>query len=254
MTPEDLVKTLGVLGATAAAALGGWATWRRVRPDLLSRTLGDLAAETVRRRESEAARDRALQESVDMRRTLDHERGELDLARARLRLYETGVPALAVELDRLSTDLCSVLDRIPCPVAISLPAEEGRLAWVNRDFCEALGRTREDILALGWRRLVRPADLLATEDAETRAHLGPVEVVNEYLHMDGSWVCLRWFATRYLPRVAFSVIRIEGEGNPVVLRRELEECEEDRARLMVKRAQDLGLVGGEPDFRPPEAV
>lgn len=85
----------------------------------------------------------------------------------------------------------------------------GRLAYVNRAFASALGLTPDEVLAIGWRELIHPDDLAATESAESEAWSGGGETENRYRHRIGYFVKMKWHFTDYDDGHSLSVVWFE---------------------------------------------
>lgn len=104
-----------------------------------------------------------------------------------------------------------VLDRLVCCVVVSSIEEGGQLVFVNHAFAAALGRSRAEIIDLGWRRLVHPEDQRSTQAAEGSAWSASLDgFVNRWRRVDGRWVQFRWYSTRYVRGISVSVVRDEG--------------------------------------------
>ena len=135
---------------------------------------------------------------------------------ARIRLVEriahleSALPAVlfSASLEHLSTEQLDVIDESSDPMVISTPMDGGQFLFVNRAFARALGRTKEEIVSTGWRKLIVEEDLDQTLKAEASAWSGPGRVVNRYLHANGSPVTFRWIFPRYTAGVALSIAKV----------------------------------------------
>lgn len=158
--------------------------------------------------------DRADAEHRACREELALARREAEALAKRLATVESALPLALLDADAHTLErFRDVLDQLGDPVAISTPARDGVLLWVNLAFSRALGYSREDFLALGWRNLVHPGDLSETAETEASAWDGPVEgFVNRYRHAEGGYVRLRWYAAPYLQGVTLSVARVMGRA------------------------------------------
>lgn len=192
-----------LLGAAVQYVIASWQ-----RPKLSAEALAtDTKTAADLFEDLQAARSRELE------LTAERDRLQEDVAAlsSRLSHLEAIMPAvlLASRMETMAEDLGVVLDTLHPGVVLSSPQNDGQFLWVNEAFCLALGRSREEILALGWRELIHPSDLHATNVAEAGAWSGPVRVVNRYRHADGHWVTLRWVALRYQGGVTISSARVE---------------------------------------------
>lgn len=150
----------------------------------------------------------------------------MDTARESRRELADGVETLRRELKRLReregilgraadrwsqlNGLGPVLDRVHQGVVASSPGDGGRIEWVNIAFCAKLGYTRAQIVDMGWRRLVDPTQIAATQVAESDAHFaGVLDYVNRFRRADGKWLQLRWWSTTYVAGIAWAVVEFE---------------------------------------------
>lgn len=117
------------------------------------------------------------------------------------------VAALAAHLGLLAPDTAAVLDECGVLVILS-PDDDGKFRWVSRDLAKALGRSREEIIALGWRALIHPDDLTRTINVEGSMWGQSIKVVNRYLRADGGTIWFRWYATKYLQGVSLAHAKI----------------------------------------------
>ena len=127
----------------------------------------------------------------------------------KIALLESALPVALIntKLENITKDLQDVFDEFSDPVIISTPEDSGYIRWVNISFCKLLNRTREEILELGWRRLVHHDDLYDTLSVEAQAWDLPVRVVNRWQHKDGHYVTLRWYSTSYNKGVSLSTVK-----------------------------------------------
>lgn len=168
----------------------------------LAELRGVLAELRITRDELETSQD----SEEDCRAKLDELRAELVIVRAdlersreRAKALENALPAyyLSERLTVLSDATKWVYDQSTDGIAIVLPDENGRLLWANLVFSAALGRTRENVLEMGWRALIHPEDRERAEEAELEAHSKGGTFIGRYLHADGSWVQMRFSFTPY---------------------------------------------------------
>jgi|GEM_PF-5401512 len=201
--PPALWAFLGaVVGAIPSILL-----WRSVRRKNLAESLSTDSATSARLfEELSAARSRIL----GLEGVVAELQGNRERLIARVAHLEAALPAalLSSNLDSLSLEQLEVLDESTDPMTISTPTNGGQFLFVNRAFCEALGRSKEEILALGWRGLIVEEDLPQTLRAEASAWSGPGRVINRYRHADGSLVTFRWIFPRYTAGVALSIAKV----------------------------------------------
>jgi len=106
--------------------------------------------------------------------------------------------------------LREMLDGMSDPAFITSPADGGTLLFANRVFCELINRPLDEILHLGWRRLVHPVDLTATSATEASAWHGAVrDFVNRYPIKGGGMVTFRWRCPAYSRGVTLAIARVE---------------------------------------------
>lgn len=106
--------------------------------------------------------------------------------------------------------LGELLDLAADAWVISSPSDDGKILFANAPFCRILGRAQEEIVSLGWRALVMPADLERTQAAEGAAWLPKTGVhrhIARYARADGSWATLEWRFVSYERGVALSLVR-----------------------------------------------
>ncbi|HMJ84100.1 MAG TPA: PAS domain-containing protein [Vicinamibacterales bacterium] len=135
--------------------------------------------------------------------------------RDRLHRVETAMPMVLVaqridDFEKLS----DLFDLLVDPLVISSPANEGNFVWANNAFCEALGRSREQILSINWRGLIHPDDLRPTAAAETTAWDEPIwGFANRYIAADGRVVWFRWYCPQYSRGATLALAReVKPEG------------------------------------------
>jgi PAS domain S-box-containing protein len=213
MTPAEIAT----LAAAAGALLTAGATALRLRLDRRKST-GDLEISAAAAYKSLLSEVDGLRLRLDVaeeraRKAEEHgRRCDVEVAQLRdeLTALRAAFPAAAValRLQSLTADLYDVLDKLS-PLVLSSPADEGRLVFVNLQFAQALGRSRDEILNSGWRALIHPDDLASATGAEAAAWDRAVRTVNRYRHADGTYRVLRWWASRYLQGVAVSAVRFE---------------------------------------------
>ena len=80
-------------------------------------------------------------------------------------------------------------------IGISHVDLDGRFIYANRQLCDMLGYTREELLGLNVKQLSHPDDQLVTAAESTRLHAGEIEsykIEKRYLRKDGTtvWVSL----------------------------------------------------------------
>lgn len=214
---ENLIAPLLV---AASAAIGGYVALRKWRPDAI-KAYAEATATLAKDNDTIRALLRACRESDERRADqVEDLRDEVAALRrinadnvARIAHLERGyAPAL---LSRLLDEadahaLEAVLDKVETPVTFSVSDGGGTFRLVNRSFAESLGRTKEEIIALGWRRLIHEPDLRRAEKTESKAWTGSLDgVVLRYHHKDGSLVTFRWFTTPYINGRCLAVARDE---------------------------------------------
>lgn len=136
----------------------------------------------------------------DLRDRLDAKIRELAKAIARIVQLESAMTmdAMAATLDRDVEALRHVLDKIRGNGIVLTSSQDGaRLIYANRYFCESLGYTEKELLAIPWQELIHPDDLPRAESAELGAHFDRGEFAGRYKHRDGQWIRMRWFFTEY---------------------------------------------------------
>lgn len=211
MEPAAIITALAAL---AAAVLGSGATALKLRRDARR---ADAAAEVSARESAErsladamhriealASRLQAAEDAEDSCRT------ELADARLRLQRLESALPfALADHRLQDMEGLADLLDAATDGWVISTPAQDGALLWCNAALCRYLGRSRDEVLSMGWRGLCHPDDVAETQAAEGAAWDTTVTVVNRWSHADGRWMQLRWTAPRYSSGSTLALARME---------------------------------------------
>lgn len=212
------VAEFGALLA-AAAALGALYLQIRRAPgeraklsgetgSTLAATVGSLIAdfETLR---AQLAVSRKTEE--DCKRQLAAAHAELTAVIDRLTMVEAAVPSLVIasKLSRMPESVARVLNRLRDGLVLTMPSEGGRFIWCNEAFADALGMTPHDVIATGWRALINPAYLEATEEVEGIAWSQGGEIVNSYRHRDGHYVQCRWFFGPYEEGASLSVVHFE---------------------------------------------
>lgn len=194
---EPWVATLlALLGGGFLAGLAAWVG----APGTIYR---DLREQLKWEREN---RQRADLESASMRAELAVVTAQMLEVRARSGRLERAADAITKH-----ASLGDVLDKLVCCLVFTAVEDGGTIVWCNLAFANALQRQREEVIDMGWRRLVHPDDLRATQAAEGSAWRSPVsEFVNRYQRADGLYVQFRWHSTQYHGGISVSVIRDEG--------------------------------------------
>jgi PAS domain-containing protein len=139
----------------------------------------------------------------------DHAR-ENQVLKDRIARLEAAIP-MALVAGRVDdyASLADLFDMLSDPLVFSAPTNDGKFLWVNTAFCAALGRTRDEILALGWRKLIHPEDVGKTSFAESAAWADRVwGFVNRYVHADGTMVLLKWYCPAYKNLVTLSFVEV----------------------------------------------
>jgi PAS domain S-box-containing protein len=197
------------------AIISSGATWitlnmQRRKIDAEARSIDAETAKT----EAETARDLA-KDVDDLRKRVviaeDHattfERDNAAL-KARIARLESAT-AMALVASRVDdyASLADFWDLLSDSLVFTAQNDGGKFLWVNQAFCRLLGRTREDILALGWRKLIHPRDIPDAAAAEATVwHEHIWGFVNRYIHADGSTLLLRWYCPAYKNGVTVSVV------------------------------------------------
>ena len=214
-----------VIGASLGSLFaGGGVSWLKLRFDQrkLSAETRSLNADAA---STEAATESTLFDAIeDLRRrfiSVEKHAADCDRENAELRRDNTALSDRITRLEeampmalvaaRLEdyASLADLLDCITNPLVVSTPNNDGTLVWVNKAFCEALGRTREEILRIGWRGLIDPRDIRETSVMEAMAWSDRIwGFVNRYKHSDGSLVTFKWKCPAYKAGVTLSYVEV----------------------------------------------
>lgn len=183
--------------AALAAAVGGGIAWAFRQPGQL---LADHRATIDRQR---ADLERAEAEAARLRGERNELREEVETWRRRRAEVLSGASRI------LDADvLTSALDYAECGIVISAPGEDSaRWTWVSQSVVRALGAaSMDEVLALGWRHYMHPADVAKAVRIEGSAHAGPVRgQVFRYRMPGGGWQLWRWRCSGYGERPSGAV-------------------------------------------------
>jgi PAS domain S-box-containing protein len=161
-----------------------------------------------------------------LREQLQHEQAarkaadaEVERLRVLVAAAERELPVLREQAKRLQragrmlarvNGLGDALDQAQDGIVFSSSERGGTWVWVNRAMCDALGYERDELLRVGWRPLVHPADVDRTRQVEEGAWDGAVSgyVVRYRRHpsIGGGWVRLRWTCPAYWEGMTVCVV------------------------------------------------
>jgi PAS domain S-box-containing protein len=192
---DSAYKLLAVIPAMVLA----WLAWRRFGPER-----GKLRADTEisfatlsRTLSGEVIELRALVDAFDKReiacrnRIASLESQVATLTAARLR------DQMGSRLDNFE-ELKFIFDKCVEGFALTSDAAPGAFLWVSQPICDALQYTCDEIVAMGWQKLIAPEDRERTMTVEGTARYRRVTgLVNEYVRKDGTRVQFRWYSTAY---------------------------------------------------------
>lgn len=206
-----------VVSSVLVSVIAASAAWIAIALDRRKRSAETRSIEaTAASTEASTARD-LFKEVEDLRTRVIHAEDHANAVdeenrtlRARIARLEAAMP-MALVAGRIDdyASLADLFDLLADPLVFSAPTNDGKLLWVNKAFCTALGRTREEILALGWQKLIHPDDVGKTSFAESAAWSDRVwGFVNRYVHADGSMVLLKWYCPAYKNLVTLSFVEV----------------------------------------------
>ena len=129
-------------------------------------------------------------------------------------------------------------------IGMALIAPDGRFAQVNDSFCELVGRTAEELCALGWRDITHSDDIDLDRELVQSLLAGEIrsyQIEKRYRHRDGRDV---WAL------ITVSLVR-DGAGEPLhfvsqiqdVTERKLAEEQLAQSRLQLADAQQIAQIG-----------
>jgi PAS domain S-box-containing protein len=84
------------------------------------------------------------------------------------------------------------------PVGITETDLEGRWLWVNRQFCEMVGYTRDELYTMAYQDLTHPDDLSLDDTRAQRALAGEIEgfsIKKRYRRKDGTFIWVKLMVT-----------------------------------------------------------
>lgn len=170
-----------------------------------------------------ADQQRQIRYEQEQRRALATERDALRAQAAEVAQLRAEVNELRAVAGRLSlaalrglrTDaLADAWDYARDGIVITEARKGGTLLWCNRAFADALGYGRNEVIDMGWRKLMHPDDQKRAQRIEGSAWTGRVSgPVFRYRRSDaagGGWVHMRWYCTLYDAQGnAFCIVLIE---------------------------------------------
>lgn len=176
-----------------------WLAWRRFGPER-----GKLRADTEI---SFATLARTLSaEVIELRTMIDAFNKREITCQQRIALLEAQVASLNATLlrDQMGSrlgnfeELKFLFDKCVEGFALTSSLVPGAFLWVSQPICDALQYTCDEIVAMGWEKLVAPEDKERTMTVEGTAQYRRVNgLVNEYVRKDGTRVQFRWYSTAY---------------------------------------------------------
>lgn len=189
MDRKNLLTALGGLLVGAAAVL-----------TFIVQGPGIVVADQQRQIKYEQEQRRALAVERDALRAQTAEAAQLRIEVQQLRSV-AGRLSLAA-LRGLRTDaLADAWDYSQDGIVISEANNGGTWLWVNDSFAKALGYGRNEVLDMGWRKLMHPDDQKRAQRIEGSAWTGrvsgPVFRFRRSAATGGGWVQMRWYCTLY---------------------------------------------------------
>lgn len=123
--------------------------------------------------------------------------------------------------DPSAPDLAAILDLHPDVICRFLP--DGRLTYVNRAYCDALGVQRDEILGRAWTPIIHPDDLPHVRRQAARLSLEAPEIVFEgrVLLADGQPRCTQWIHTGVFDAQG-QLIQVQAVGRDIHSRKRVE--------------------------------
>lgn len=178
----------------AAVAAAGVAAWLLRQPgeDFLG-TRALAAREKAGREKAEAERDGLTGQLREVRH-------EVVRLLRRVEDYSQAADVLTAD-DAASRRFFNGFDT---GIAVSSKRDGGTILWVNRYVAERMGYARDELLALGWSKLIHPDDLKHAVRAEASAHdgsvVGFVARYRRHESVGGGWIRWRWDCRPYNER------------------------------------------------------
>lgn len=202
---------IGLLGAGLVASLVQLSSLRsQLRHTDAESTASEVATSTTLFDQVETLRSRLLV-SEDRAGKAERENAEL---RDRISRLERVMP-MALIADRITADLddlAALFDLSGELWFVTSSDAEGMFVWCSSAVCRVLGRQREEVVSIGWRRLIHPEDLAEAERAEASAWDRRVwGHPNRYQKADGTYVRFRWYCPRYASGTTLSLVKVVAE-------------------------------------------
>lgn len=174
-----------------------------------------------------ADQQRQIKYEQEQRRALALERDALRAQTAEAAQLRAEVNELRTIAGRLSlaalrglrTDaLADAWDYAQDGIVIGEAHGGGKWLWINRAFADALGYGRNEVLDMGWQKLLHPDDQKRARQVEGRAWIGrvsgPVFRFRRSAAAGGGWVQMRWYCTLYDAHGnAFCIVIVEDVVN-----------------------------------------
>ena len=130
-------------------------------------------------------------------------------------LYSRSVWQDITERKKTEKELERIFDLSPDMVCVC--TTEGRLLKVSPSCEKILGYTQEELLKIGWSKLVHPDDVETTNKKVEKQLKGSsvANFINRYRHKDGSYVVLEWQASFAEKGIVYATARDITERNKV---------------------------------------
>ncbi|MGO9974296.1 MAG: PAS domain S-box protein [Solirubrobacteraceae bacterium] len=138
--------------------------------------------------------------------------------------------------------LANVFDGAPIGMAIG--AVDGRFLRVNRAFCEIVGHSESELLALGFEGISHPDDLEASIEAGRRLVAGTenrYQMVKRYIHRDGHVIWINLYVSLIRDEDGTPLLRVT-QFEDISVRRRVEMKLAERERQL-SEAQTLASIG-----------
>jgi PAS domain S-box-containing protein len=95
------------------------------------------------------------------------------------------------------------------PDMMLIAKPDGDIIKINNTWEKVLGYKKDEIIKMGWTKLVHPDDIKKTKETVKRQLKGNsvVSFINRYKHKDGSYITLEWQATYVKNGLVYAIAR-----------------------------------------------